>query len=43
MSLIEHAKTELKAIGMLGSEDEMNTMMANNIMQSVMKRVGLFK
>ena len=35
MSLIEHAKTELQAIGMLGSEDEMNTMMSDNIMQLI--------
>lgn len=35
MSLIEHAKTELKAIGMLGSEDEMNTMMSDNILQLI--------
>lgn len=33
MSLVSHAKAELKSIGMLGSEDEMNTMMSDNIIQ----------
>ena len=33
MSLVSHAKAELKSIGMLDSEDEMNTMMCNNIIQ----------
>lgn len=35
MSLIEHAKKELKSIGMLDSDDEMNTMMAENILQLI--------
>ena len=35
MSLFEHAKNELKAIGMLDSDDEMNTMMSDSILQLI--------
>lgn len=35
MSLFEHAKNELKSIGMLDSDDEMNTMMAQNVLELI--------
>lgn len=35
MALIDHAKLELKSIGMLESDDDMNNLMANNVLQLI--------
>ena len=35
MSLYEHAVNELKVIGMMDSDDEMNKMMADNVLQMI--------